>query len=77
MGVRDDIVQRIRVVDPHHQMLPSHVALEIADVLERRGHTVTRAAVMDFMARVNPHRLLTAEALADAIVDEFHLNQEK
>lgn len=77
MGVREEIVHRIRVVNPDNQMLPSHVALEIADVLERRGYTVTRAAVIDYVTRVNPHRLLTAEALAAAVVTKFNLDQEK
>jgi hypothetical protein len=76
-NIRNDIAELIQRVDGRNRLKPKTLAAEIEDGLQDLGvYTVEWKPLADLIARVNPDKTMGAAAMADAIVDEFNLDQE-
>jgi hypothetical protein len=79
-GLRDDLAARIRHVDGDNRAHPADLASDIGEFLAPRlpfeGILARLEEIKDFVFHVNRNKTMGADALADAIVDRFNLDEE-
>jgi hypothetical protein len=79
VSIGTDLAHHILNVDPDNTMAATELGYEIALTLNTRRthpHRVDSADLIGFVKRINSDKTLGAGALADAIVDEFNLDEE-
>lgn len=76
-NIRLDLAQHIRYMDGRNDLtcaaLSTVVVVFVGEVTDRQ---ISRGEMDDLMSGINPDKTMGAAALADAVVDHFHLDQE-
>jgi hypothetical protein len=76
-NIRNDLAEMIREVDGGNSLDPTSLGIKLFARLFAGAYDSKRFDdFLAFVARINPDKTMAASALADAIVDEFNLDQE-